>query len=148
MPVKIHFSAKSTGQVILSQDIDIIYQDEEPNTATIQVEGIRPMTHVLKVNRWQITDVSVDTAPTPIDITFTLVNTRTFSQKDTTYNVDLSGDPDAQVTITLTYVTVEADEYDVPDKWVKGPDDEQDQYKNPGQWYFDSDNNTLEIWIP
>lgn len=150
VPVKIFFSAQSTGKAVLSQAIgsSVVWENSEPNTVTINVAGDRPMTHTLKTNRWQITDVAVNTTPNPVDVVLTLVHTKTYAQKTSTFNIDLSEDPNATVTVTLSYVTVSAEEYAASSIWVKGPEAEKDQYKNAGQWYYNTNTSQLEIYIP
>ena len=148
VPVKIYFSAQSTGRAILSQGADVVYEDTEPNTMVVEINGIQKMTHTVQSAKWIITDVDVNTSPTPVTITMTSQHSMTYKTREQVFRLDLSSDPTAQITITLSYVAISATEYDAPALWVKGPDDEQDQYRNPGQWYFDTDGNHLEIFIP
>lgn len=102
----------------------------------------------MALNKWNITDVTVNAGPSPASIIIISEDwTKTGIPKESSINLDLTNDQDAVITVVLSVVTT-SNEYLTPAVFVKGPDDEQNQYEVPGQWYFDTDNNSLEIYIP
>ncbi len=136
-----HFSGASTGSAAVSQVVII----EVANYITVDVVGLRRYHYELDINNWRVTDVEVVTSPSPAAVIITSASRGT--TKNSTINVDLTNDPDAEVTVTLNFLGV-ATEYPIPPLFVQGPDNEQVQYENPGQWYHDIDNNSIEIYIP